>query len=75
MVIESRMVRWAGHVACMVEIINACKVLVRELEGKRLLLIHRHRWEHNLSLNLKDTVWEVVDCVHLVRTENSVGVL
>jgi hypothetical protein len=36
-VIRSRKVRWAGHVACMRVMRNACKVLVRKPEGTRSL--------------------------------------
>jgi hypothetical protein len=34
-VIKSRMIRWVGHVAYMVEMRNAYKILVRKPEGKR----------------------------------------
>jgi hypothetical protein len=38
--------RWARHVACMGEIINACKILFRKPEWKRPLgrPVHR-RWK------------------------------
>jgi hypothetical protein len=32
---KSRSVRWAGHIACMGEMINAYKIFIRKLEGKR----------------------------------------
>jgi len=32
-VIKSRRTRWAGHVACMVEMRNAYKILVEKLKG------------------------------------------
>lgn len=35
-VIESRRVRWMGHVVCMEGMINVCRVLVKQ-QGKRLL--------------------------------------
>jgi len=41
-VIESRM-RWAGHVACMEEMRNACNILVGKPEGKRPLGRSMHR--------------------------------
>jgi hypothetical protein len=34
-VIKSRRTRWAGHVACMGEIINAYNVFIGKPEGKR----------------------------------------
>jgi hypothetical protein len=36
-------VGWAGHVACMVVMRNAYKILVRRPEGKRQLGRLRHR--------------------------------
>jgi hypothetical protein len=32
--IRSRKMRWAGHVACVAEMINACKILLGNPEGK-----------------------------------------
>jgi hypothetical protein len=37
MVIKSRMMRWAGHVACMEEMSNAYNISVVKPEGKRPL--------------------------------------
>jgi hypothetical protein len=34
-VIKSRRMRWAGHMACVGEMRNAYKILVRKPEGKR----------------------------------------
>jgi hypothetical protein len=36
-VIKLRRVRWVGHVSCMGEMRNACRVLVETPEGKRPL--------------------------------------
>jgi hypothetical protein len=41
--IKSRRMRWAGHVACMGEWRNMCRVLVGKPEGKRPLERSRHR--------------------------------
>jgi hypothetical protein len=46
MIIKSRM-RWAGHTACMGEMRNVYKILVRKPEGKGPLGKPRHRWEDN----------------------------
>ena len=43
-VIRSRRMRWAGHVARMGERRGVYRVWVGELEGKRPLGRHRHRW-------------------------------
>jgi len=48
MVIKSRRIRWAGHVACMLERRGVYRVLVGKPEGKRPLGRPRHRWENNI---------------------------
>jgi hypothetical protein len=42
-VVKSRRMRWAGHVACMVERRGIYRVLVGKLEGKRPHGRSRHR--------------------------------
>jgi hypothetical protein len=48
-----------GYVTCM-EIRNAYKILVGKAEGKRPFGILRHRWLHNIKINLRDTGLEGV---------------
>ena len=50
-VIES--MRWAGHVARMVERTSAY-VLVGKPEGKRPLVRPTRRWEDNIQMDLQD---------------------
>jgi hypothetical protein len=59
------MMRWAGHTACMGVMRNAYKILVRKPHGKRPFERHRHRWEDNIRMDLKEIVWENVDWIHL----------
>jgi hypothetical protein len=47
--------RWAGHVARVVEVKKLYKVLVGKLEGNRPLWRPRRRWEDGLRMDLKDT--------------------
>jgi len=54
MVIKSRRMRWAGHVACMEEMRNTYKILVRKPEGKRPHGRPRHRWENNIRMDLME---------------------
>ena len=54
-VIKSRRMRWAGHVAHVVERRGIYRVVVVKLEGKRPLGRPRCRWEDNIKLDL----WEV----------------
>jgi hypothetical protein len=56
MVIKSRRMRWAGHVARMVEGRGVYRVLVGRPEGKRPLGRLRRRWEDNIKLDLRKIV-------------------
>jgi hypothetical protein len=51
--IQSRTVRWAGHVSRMEEMINAHSILVGKPEGKRPLGRPRRRWENSIGMDLK----------------------
>ena len=53
-VIKSRIMRWAGHVACMGERIVVYKVLVGKPEGKRPLGRPRRRWKDNIKMDLQE---------------------
>jgi hypothetical protein len=46
--------RWAGHVACMGEKRNAYRILVGNPDEKRPLGRHKHRWEDNIKIDLKE---------------------
>ena len=39
---------------------NACNILVGKPEGKKPLVRHRHRWEDNIKMGVKEIGWEVV---------------
>jgi hypothetical protein len=53
-VIKSRKMRWAGHVARMVEGRGVYRVLVGKPEGKRPLGRPRRRWEDNIRMDLQE---------------------
>jgi hypothetical protein len=53
-VIESKRMRWAGHVACMGDGRGAYRVLVGRSDGKRPLGRCRHRWEDNIKMDLQN---------------------
>jgi hypothetical protein len=53
MVIKSRKLRWAGHVARMGEGRDVYRVLIGRPEGKRPLGRPRRRWEDNIKLELR----------------------
>jgi hypothetical protein len=50
--IESRRVRWSGHVVCMVEMRNV--YTIGKTKGKRPLGRPSHRWEANISMDLME---------------------
>jgi hypothetical protein len=51
--------KWAGHVAHMVEGIKVYRFLVRKPEGKRLLDRWRHRWGAGVKMDLREIGWRV----------------
>ena len=52
-VIKSR-IRWAGHVARMMEKRGIYRVLVGKPEGKRPLGRHRGRWDDNIKVDIQE---------------------
>ena len=55
-VVNSRRMRWAGHVARMGEGRGVHRVLVGKPEGKRPLGRPRHRWENNIKMDLQEVM-------------------
>ena len=53
-VVKSRRMRWAGHVARMIEGRGVHRVLVGKPERKRPLGRHRCRWEDNIKMDLQE---------------------
>jgi hypothetical protein len=73
--IKSRRMRLVVHVACMGDIRNIYRILVRKLKGKRLLGRTRHKWEDDIAMNLRGIGWEVVDWIHMAHVRNVGGLL
>jgi hypothetical protein len=55
--------RWAGHVACLGEVINAYVISVGKPLGRR-----RHRWEDNIKIDLKEMRCEVTGGIQLANS-------
>ena len=53
-IIESRKLRWAGHVARMEEGRGALKILTGKPTGKRPLGRPKRRWEDNIRMDLRN---------------------
>jgi hypothetical protein len=63
-VIKARRMRWAGHVARMVEVRGEYNILVGGPEGRRPLGRPRRRWEDNIKMDLSEIGFGDVDWIH-----------
>jgi hypothetical protein len=41
---------------------------MKKAEGKRSFRRHRHRWENNITTDIKETGWDNVVWIHLAMT-------
>jgi hypothetical protein len=54
---------WAEHVVRIIEIRKAYKILVgKKKQRKKTTWKTWRRWEDNITIDLKETGWEVADC-------------
>ena len=75
LVVQSRRMRWAGHVARMGEGRGVHRVLVGKHERKRLLGRPRHRWEDNIKKNLQEVGRSCGDWMELAQDRDRRRVL
>ena len=61
--------RWASHVARMVERRGVYRVLVAKCEGKRPLGRPSRRWESNIEMDLQEMGFEGVDWADVGRNK------
>jgi hypothetical protein len=66
-IINSRRMRWAGHVARMREKRNVYRLLIGKPEGKRPLGRPRRRWIDNIKMDLLEKGVSVVDWIGLAQ--------
>jgi hypothetical protein len=64
--INSRKMRWTGHVARIREKSNLYRLLVGKSEGKRQLGRPRCRWVYNIKMHIEEIGWSGVDWIGLV---------
>jgi len=57
--IKSRRMRFAGHVARIEGFVFS------NTEGKRPLRRRKSRLEDNIKIDLQETGWKILDCIHL----------
>jgi len=66
-VIQSRRIRWAGHVARMGEGRSVYRGLVGKPEGKRPVGRPRVRWEDNIKMDLQEVGCGDMDWIELAQ--------
>jgi hypothetical protein len=59
--IETRRMRWAGHVELMWAKRNACRVLVGKPEEQRPLRRPKCRWVDNIKMDVEEIEWDGMD--------------
>jgi hypothetical protein len=69
-IIISRRIRWAEHVARMVERRGVYRVLVGKPEGRKLLGRPRRRWKDNIKMNLQEVGFWGMDWIELTQDRN-----
>ena len=65
--LNSRRLRWAGHVARMEQFRNAYRTLVGKPESKRPLGRPRRRWEDNIQMDLRVLGSDAGDWIDLAQ--------
>jgi len=60
---KSRRMTWVGHVVCLGEGRGIYRVLVGKPEGKR----SRHRWERNITMDLREVGCGGMDWIKLAQ--------
>jgi len=59
--------RWAGHVARIVERRGVYRVWVGKPEGKKPLVRPRHRWENNMKTGLQEVGCWCMDWIDMAQ--------
>jgi hypothetical protein len=72
---KSRRMRWAGHVERMEDKRNAYRILMVKPEVKTPLGRHRHRWEDNIKMYLREIGQGGIEWIHLPQDEGHGGAL
>ena len=73
LVIKSRRMRWAGHVAHMDEEKGVYRVLVGRSEGRKPLGRPRHRWVDNIRMDLREVGCGIWTGLSWPRIESGCG--
>jgi hypothetical protein len=65
--IQSKKMRWAGHVARMGATRNAYRILVGKPEGKSQLRRPKLRWVDNIKMDLGEILLDGMDWIELAQ--------
>jgi hypothetical protein len=68
--LKSRRMRWAGHVARKEKKRKVYRISVGKPEGARPLGRPRCRWEDNIKMDLREIEWRGMDWIDLARDKN-----
>ena len=68
--LNSKRLRWAGHVVRIEEARSAFKILTSKATGKRLLGRPRRRWEDNIRMDLEEICINAVNWVDSAQDRN-----
>jgi hypothetical protein len=63
--ITSKRLKWAGHVARIIEKMNAYRILVGKPEGKRPLGRPRRMWVGNIKMDVREIGCGGMDWINL----------
>ena len=74
-IIKSRRMRWAGHVARIEKRTGVYRVLVGKPEGKGPLGRPRRKWEDNIKMDLQEVRCGVMDWIDLAQERDRWRVL
>jgi hypothetical protein len=64
---ELRIVRWAGHVACVGAMRNACRTFIGKGDGKRQPKRPRHRGKDNIKMCHREIGFGGLGWIHLAQ--------
>jgi hypothetical protein len=70
LMIKSRKMRLAGHIARIGEKRNAYKILVGKPGGKRPLGRPKRRWEDNIKIDHREIGWGGMDWIDLAQNRD-----
>ena len=68
--IDSRRIKWAGHVVQMGERTGVYRVLAGKPKGKGQLVRLRRRWEDNIKMDLQEVGCEGMDCIDVAQNRD-----